>query len=269
MSKINTKQKKIGVGIVTCNREHFFEKCINSILPACSYVDELVVVNDGLKLTKDYNDATFIQNTTNLHVGASKNILMTTLLDLGCDYIFTLEDDVMITDSNIFQHYINTSLATGIQHFNFGFSQRENLNSDLKPIYRKIVEYKDSIKIVLTKNILGAFTFYTRSALQTIGLHHHLFNKGHGDHLELTYRAAKHGLTTPFWWFADIYGSWNMLHNLSDFTTDSTVRDVNTFKERFNDARNTFKALHGQDIFAVPEATEQEVIQYLKQQTTC
>ena len=264
MSNIIAKRIKIGVGIVTCNREHFFEKCINSVLPTLCCIDELVVVNDGLKLTKDYRDVTIIKNVDKLHVGASKNILMTTLLDLGCDYIFTLEDDVIITDLNIFQHYISTSIATGIQHFNFGFSQRENLNSDLNPIYRKIVEYKDNIKIVLTKNILGAFTFYTRTALQTIGLHHHLFNKGHGDHLELTYRAAKHGFTTPFWWFADIYGSWNMLSNLSNMTTDSTVRDVSTFQLRFNEARNIFKSLHGQDIFEVVDSTEKDVITFLK-----
>ena len=151
-------------------------------------------------------------------------------------------------------------------------TNNENSTSKANELFSNIcptvLDLQTQMAIVLTKNILGAFTFYTRSALQTIGLHHHLFNKGHGDHLELTYRAAKHGFTTPFCWFADIYGSWNMLHNLSDFTTDSTVRDVNTFQERFNDARNTFKALHGQDIFAVPEATEQEVIKYLKQQTT-
>jgi GT2 family glycosyltransferase len=264
MSNIIVKRKKIGVGIVTCNREHFFEKCINSVLPSCSYIDELVVVNDGSKLTKEYKHGIFIQNTVNLHVGASKNILMTNLLDLGCDYIFTMEDDVMITDSNIFEKYIKASLTTGIQHFNFGFSQRENLNSEFNPIYRKIIEYKDNVSIVLTKNILGAFTFYTRSALQTIGLHHHSFNKGHGDHLELTYRAAKHGLTTPFWWFADIYGSWNMLSNLSNMTTDSTVRDVSTFRLRFNEARNIFKSLHGQDIFEVVDSTEKDVITFLK-----
>jgi hypothetical protein len=185
------------------------------------------------------------------------------LLDCGCDYIFTLEDDIIIKDDNIFEKYINASKETGIQHFNFGYSQRENLDSNLKPVWRKIIEYKNS-KIVLNQNILGAFTFYTRKALQTVGLHHKDFNKGHGDHLELTYRAYKHGLTTPFWWFADVYGSWDMIENQSNFTTDSKIRNPETIQRYFNEARQIFKKLHGLDIFEIPQLTESEVITCLK-----
>jgi GT2 family glycosyltransferase len=260
MMKKNTT--KIGVGIVTCNREHFFSKCYSSI--PLEIIDEFVVINDGKALLGSYNDGVFIQNKVPLHVGESKNILMRHLLDKGCDYIFTLEDDVTVANRDVFQQYINAHLTTGIHHFNFGFSQRENLNENLAPIYRKIIEYKNGTKIILTKHILGAFTFYTRKALQTIGLHHYKFNEGHGDHLELTYRAAKHNFTTPFWWFADIHGSWEMIKNLSNLTTDSTVRDVNTFKTKFDNARKNFKFLHGYDIYEIPEQTESQVIHYLK-----
>ncbi len=260
-----TKSPKIGVGIVTCNREHFFSQCYQSM--PLQKINELVVVNDGHQLKGDYEHGVFIHNKPSMHVGESKNIIMRYLLDKGCDYIFTIEDDIILTNELVFENYINAHLTTGIHHFNFGFSQRENLNEKFQPIYRKIVEYKDGSKIILTKHILGAFTFYTRKALQTIGLHHYSFNQGHGDHLELTYRAAKHGLTTPFWWFADIYNSWEMIKNLSDLTTDSTVRDKNTFIDNFNRARSNFKFLHGCDIYDVPAASEQEVINYLKKQT--
>ena len=100
--------------------------------------------------------------------------------------------------------------------------------------------------------------------MQAIGLHHKQFNKGHGDHLELTYRAYKHGFTTPFWWFADIFGSWNMIENQSNFTTDSQVRTPETFHKNFNEARNIFKTLHGCDIFDIPQLPQNEVIQILK-----
>jgi hypothetical protein len=96
-------------------------------------------------------------------------------------------------------------------------------------------------------------------------LHHKDFNKGHGDHLELTYRAYKHGLTTPFWWFSDVYGSWDMIENQSNFTTDSKVRNPETIQKYFNEARQIFKKLHGLDIFDVPNLTENEVINYLRQ----
>jgi len=254
-------QNKIGIGIITYNRPDFFKRCFDSI--PITNIDQLVVVNDGSELPFDLFDTQLIQHKTNKNVGESKNVAMRHLLDCGCDYIFTLEDDIIIKDDNIFEKYINASKETGIQHFNFGYSQRENLDSNLKPVWRKIIEYKNS-KIVLNQNILGAFTFYTRKALQTVGLHHKDFNKGHGDHLELTYRAYKHGLTTPFWWFADVYGSWDMIENQSNFTTDSKIRNPETIQRYFNEARQIFKKLHGLDIFEIPQLTESEVITCLK-----
>lgn len=256
---------KIGVGIITCNRPDFLNKLLGSVSLCKDSIDELVIVNDG-DTVPDLDvpfDHTLLQNEKNINVGASKNRAMRFLLDRGCDYIFTMEDDILIKDKDIFNKYIDASKKTGLQHFNFGFSQRENLDSNLQPVYRKVIDYGDGLKLVLTKNILGAFTFYTREALQTIGLHHNDFNKGHGDHLELTYRAFKHKLGTPFWWFADLYESWNMIENQSNFTTDSVVR-AEDFANKFNEARNIFKNLHGCDIFDIPEMSEVDVINFLK-----
>lgn len=255
---------KIGVGIITCNRKHFFDKCFQSIP---NYVDNLIVVNDG----DDFDigpyqrcDYRYHKTSGKIQVGACKNIAMRHLLDSGCDYIFTLEDDVLIRDDNTFKNYINTSLDTGIEHFNFGFSQKENLDYNLKPVYKKVIEYKNS-KIVLTPNILGAFTFYTRNCLQNIGLHHKKFNKGHGDHPELTYRAYKHGYTTPFWWFADIYGSWDMIENQSNMGDDSLVRNQSQFWNNFNEACSLFEELHGHNMLKVPMTSEKDVIKLLKE----
>lgn len=256
---------KIGVGIITCNREHFLKKCLNSIP---EYIEELVVVNDGNSLSKEIKiKGTLIQNTKGKQVGECKNIAMKHLLEKGCDYIFTMEDDITIKDPNTFKNYIQASLETGIEHFNFGFSQRENLSPDLKPVYKKIIKYK-KCSIVLTPNVLGALTFYTKRALQTIGLHHYKFNKGHGDHPELTYRAWKHGFTTPFWWFADIYDSWNMIENLSNMGSDSVVRNQNDMMKNFQEACNIFKELHGINMLEVPLESEEAVVKFLKSKVT-
>lgn len=253
------QKSNIGIGIITCNRPDFFSKCYKSIPE--QYLDDVVIVNDGKPF--DFTSKShFIQHKTNKNVGYSKNEAMTYLLNAGYDYIFTLEDDIIIKDPDIFEKYVDASKKTNIQHFNFGFSQRENLDYNFKPVYRKVIDY-GNVKIVLAPNILGAFTFYTRKALQTVGLHHKSFNKGHGDHLELTYRASKHGFTTPFWWFADLYDSWNMIENQSNFTSDSVVRN-NNYEKNFNESRAIFKQLHGCDIYQVPQSTEKEVIETLK-----
>jgi GT2 family glycosyltransferase len=254
---------KIGVGIITCNRKKFFDNCFQSIP---DYIDNVIVVNDGddfqIGTYHRYNYA-YHKTTGGIQVGPAKNIAMRHLLDKGCDYIFTLEDDIIVRDPEIFKKYIDASLETGIEHFNFGFSQKENLDSNLKPVYKRVIEYKNS-KIVLTPNVLGAFTFYTRNCLQHVGLHHRKFNKGHGDHPELTYRAFKHGFTTPFWWFADIFGSWNMIENQSNMGDDSLVRNQKSFWDNFNEACNLFGELHGYNMLKVPIKNEQEVIQILK-----
>jgi glycosyltransferase involved in cell wall biosynthesis len=44
--------KKIGVGIVTCNRPHYLKGLIDS-LPQVNDIDELVIVNDGEPLSED------------------------------------------------------------------------------------------------------------------------------------------------------------------------------------------------------------------------
>jgi hypothetical protein len=253
-------KEKIGIGIITCNREDFFKKCYNSIP---NYINELIIINDGKDLSFIPDKGFLVQGNEGKQVGESKNIAMRYLLDTSCDYIFTIEDDIVIKDSDIFKKYIESYKETGIHHFNFGFSNLENLDFNKKPLYRKVVEYKNC-KIVLTRNILGALTFYTRESLQTIGLHHFAFNKGHGDHPELTYRAYKHGYTTPFWWFADIYGSWDMIENLSNMGSDSVVRNQDKYIENINESAYIFQMLHGHHTMDVYEPSEEEVIKVLK-----
>ena len=131
-------KEKIGVGIITYNRPDFLKKCYNS-LP--SYIDNVVVVNDGDSIDLAIKSNTTLKHSNHQNVGKAKNIAMQYLLDCGNDYIFTIEDDIEITDPNVIYNYIEAYKATGIQHFNFGFSQRENLDNNLNPVYRKIIDY--------------------------------------------------------------------------------------------------------------------------------
>ena len=41
---------KIGVGIITCNRPDFLKKLVAS-LEQCCYIDEVVIINDGDKVS--------------------------------------------------------------------------------------------------------------------------------------------------------------------------------------------------------------------------
>jgi len=111
------KTEKIGLGIVTCNRPEFVSKCIESI--DLTMVDEKVIVNDGT-IKVDHTGFFIINNKENLGVGKSKNKLLKHLYDKGCDYIFILEDDMLILDNNVFNKYIEAHKASNIHHFNYG-----------------------------------------------------------------------------------------------------------------------------------------------------
>ena len=116
----NTKEK-IGVGIITFNRPVYLRNLLNSIIPCHSVIDEIVVVNDGDPVTNiDLSKGEWIDNDTNLGVAKSKNKAMKHLFDKGCDYIFIIEDDMLIKDKSIFEQYVSAHHVSGIHHFNYG-----------------------------------------------------------------------------------------------------------------------------------------------------
>ena len=70
--------KNIGIGIVTCNRQDFYNKCLASI-PEDYFA---VTINDGEPIKEPIRkNHVFIQNKQNQGVGKSKNILFKNLLE--------------------------------------------------------------------------------------------------------------------------------------------------------------------------------------------
>ena len=142
------------IGIVTCNRPEFCQTLIDS-LPS---LENVFVENTG-DVPYINKDVKIHQFQTKTPVVFGKNALFRRILaETDAKYIFILEDDIVLRDPLVFEKYIETSQKTGIQHMNFGFSQRENLDEEGRPLYKKIVDYPNGAKIVLTHNILGAFS---------------------------------------------------------------------------------------------------------------
>jgi glycosyltransferase involved in cell wall biosynthesis len=102
---------KIGVGIVTCDRFNYLEKCLLS-LP--DFDGPIVIVNDGkqdieakIKKLHSREKIHLIQHAANKGVGISKNDALTYLLSQDVEHFFLLEDDIIILDKTIFQKYID------------------------------------------------------------------------------------------------------------------------------------------------------------------
>lgn len=259
---------KIGVGIVTCNRPKFFLKCFRSI------PDDflLAVVNDGAdfedidKLSKE-KSFTYFHNHTNLGVGKSKNILFRYLLDSGCDHIFIIEDDIIVKDPSVFRKYIEASKKSGIEHFLFGYhgpANRGNVSKGV-PTPRFIIDYKD-FKIAFNANCVGAFCYYTKNCLQKIGLIDEEFLNAF-EHVEHSYRLAKAGFCTPYYYWPDLANSCDLLEEAECSELSSAIRPRDDWMDNIKRGALLFKNKHKYSPAwdnAVPDTPHQEVLNMLK-----
>ena len=258
---------KVGVGVITCNRPDFLNNLLSSLVD-CKY-DELVIVNDGDLLTDiDTSPSyTLLQNKDNLGVCKSKNKAMQHLLDRECDYIFLIEDDMKLIKDDILETYIDASKKTGLQHMMFGYHGPANKGniSKGKPKPRKIIDYGD-VQIALNQHCVGAFCFYTRECLEKVGLNNELFDKNNFEHVEHSYRLAKEGYSTPYWWWADIANSMDYIEEQSCVDERSAIRQGD-WQEHIESGALLFKKLHGYLPAwkgCVPDTPVDEVISFLR-----
>lgn len=274
---MSDSKETIGVGIVTCNRPEYLFNLLKS-LENCK-IDELVIVNDGdvldtLTLSTPH---TLIQNETNLGVGKSKNKLMQHLLDKGCEYIFIIEDDMVILDSSVFERYINAYKQSGIHHFNYGpgspFNRKQTiqhfdlhnrhlLNQHSEPNPKLVVEYKEC-KVSLFEHTVAMFTFYTREVLEKCGLYDEEYYNA-WEHVDHTYRIIKAGYHPPFWWFADIFESEKYLTEAEGAIDNSSIANkTEQWQKNVYGGREIYKRKHGHYPNQPPFKSKDDVVKAL------
>lgn len=248
--------KKVGVGMVTYNSEH---RIVESAFTIPNWIENFVIVNDGTPYNSESYppQAHIIQHEKNMCVGAAKNTAIKYLMDLGCEHIFIIEDDILIKDDKVFSQYIKYSALSGIKHLNFalhgpankkgstGFkdlSDRKDVDGEPNP--RMMVPYPEGIKIALYPNCVGAFSYYHRSVLEKIGLFDPAF-KNAWEHVDHTYQAIKSGFHPPFWYFADIENSWDYLTDIPNSIENSTIARTPEWNENFRKGTIWYKKKHG------------------------
>ena len=214
--------EKIGVGIITKDRPHFLKRLLDSI-NECNWVN-LVIINDGDPFECPGYNYYIHTNENNLGVAASKNKAMKHLLDMGCDHIFLIEDDMLIKDPNIFQAYINASKKSGIQHLMFGYHGPANKNgiSHGKPCPRLVVDYVD-FSLAFNQHAVGAFCYYSRKCLEDVGLIDEKFRNAF-DHVSHSYELALKGYSTPYWWWADLADSMDYIEQQACSEENSSIK---------------------------------------------
>lgn len=271
-------KEKIGVGIITCNRPEYLKSLLDSLSPCHTEFDEIVVINDGKKIEFNLPFGTLIENPENLGVAKTKNKALKFLLNKNCDYIFLIEDDLVINDPAVFNKYINACEQTGIQHFNFGpgtpfnrkqttycdLDNRDKLNQKSEPNPKIIIEYTNDVKCAFYEHVAGLFSFYTKKCLDKVGLlDEQFFNAW--EHVAHTYEIIKQNMHPPFWWFADVVGSEKMLSPQPDAIKKSeTAKNKDEWLRNVMSGRELYKQKYGVYPNETPLASKKDFLATIK-----
>jgi len=269
---------QIGIAITTYNRPEYLYTL------TCTIPEDLrkhtFVFNDGRPITNHVNNITYIDNETNLGSGKNKSKGLNTLLNKGYKYLFTIEDDMIIKDSSIFEKYIKAYQKSGIQHFNYGpgspfnrvqeikdydLHNRHLLDQKSKPNPKLIIDYGDDVKVALYEHTVAMFSFFTREVIEKVGVFDPDYRSAF-DHVDHTYRIIKAGYHPPFWWFADIADSHEYITEQPDAIQNSSIaKDEQKWMKEVMEAREIYKKKHGHYPNVLPYIySEQEVLDILR-----
>lgn len=272
-------KEKIGVGIITHERPDYLNGLLQTLIPCESYIDELFVINDGKPIDNFVMPyGRFWQNEKNLGVAKSKNKALSLMLESQCEYLFLIEDDMLVKDPTVFQQYIEAYKASGIQHFNYGpgspFNRKQTIqNYDLhnrhlldeksEPNPKLIVDYK-TCKIALYEHTVAMFSFFTRKVVQEVGFVPEEYPNC-WEHVDHTYQIIKAGYHPPFWWFADLANSHELIQEAPNAIQNSSIaKDKNDWTERVMRGREIYKTKHGHYPNQPPIFDQNQTISILK-----
>lgn len=227
----------IGLGIVTYNRRDYYKQCIKSLEENnFGGADEIVIVDDastdGTQLAIDTKYTAMLKHE-NKGVAHSKNIVISELMDKGCDHIFIMEDDILMTNPNTCRHYIDYARLHKLEHLNF--AHHGTMNDNKLPDYLGTTVYP---------NCVGAFSYYTRNCIEKVGLLDENFMNC-WEHVEHTWRIAEAGLTTPFWKFADHPLSHKMLVEIEGSIDNSSIRPRDDWQSNIRNGQEYWIKKHG------------------------
>lgn len=244
-------KNKIGVGVITCNREHLFKSCIQSV----DGVDTLVVVNDGTPYPNECYPSTVkevIQHEKNMNVAHSKNDALKYLIDDGCEHLFLMEDDVEVINSEVYVKYIQAAEVTGLWHLMFGYHGHANKDDLGNRAPQFVMKYEEGVSIAFHKICLGAFCYYHKSIIDEIGYMDTRFSNWL-EHVEHTYRLIGKGMLPGNKWWPDLEDSDHYIWDLDQNHLESEIRkDEELLIKRVKESWQLFEDIHGVEYETMP-----------------
>lgn len=209
-----------GLGLITYNNPERFRKCVSGIPDMNG--KPFIVVNDGdsYDISEYRKDMVVLQHSENKKIAKSKNDALRYLLSYDVEWIFIMEDDMFIKDSDVFDKYIDVAKSSGVLHLNFALHGDDNWS--LKREYPKPRLIYNN-ELALYNFAGGCFQLYHKSIFDKVDLYDE-FYKNCWEHLDLTYRITLAGYHTPFWLSSDIVNSHHLIEQL-DYDNQTNTSD--------------------------------------------
>lgn len=110
---------KVGLGVTTWKRPALYAECRDSVVKHLSgLVDEVVVVQDGGDdyITPVPKGWCGLWRSRNEGVGSAKNACLDFLWRLGCDHLFMIEDDTVVTSPRAVTGYVDAAAHAGTNY---------------------------------------------------------------------------------------------------------------------------------------------------------
>jgi glycosyltransferase involved in cell wall biosynthesis len=245
--------KKVGVAITTYNSESYYKTLYDS-LEQCDCIDTLVTVNGGDHY-KGHYAGSWIQHDVNHYPSVCRNDAVNFLLNRDIDYIFLIEDDMIIKRPDTLDKYIEAHETSGLSYLCFVSTSDGSKDAQGNRTPRLSVQYpKSDVTICLYSNMCNEFTFHTADEFRATGLYDTKMRDAFD--VDLTYRRTKwsHKKIPPFWYFPDIKDSDNYIQNnpnaVSRLQADGARQKVVGEQWKY------FKQKHGVMVNEIPNGDE-------------
>lgn len=243
--------------IVTFNREELFKKVIESVDP--SEFEQIIIVKDGGGAPYSpevesvlHKNFVYIHQPENVGVGRCKQAGIDFALSEypDSDHIFVIEDDVLIKDNAVWEHYIDFSKKSGVWHTNWNDYRYHGTRFE--------VDFEGT-KGIVTKDVEGAFSYFHKNMFKFCEFPSDMKNAF--EHISVELQLIEKDLLPPFWYFVCPKGSGELLEHIG---AESTITGKPSYTENYQNAHKAFVARHKIEINKIPELGDEVALERLK-----
>jgi hypothetical protein len=252
---------RIGIGITTWKRADDFKELLSQIKDLDDRFFFAFVFDGPFTVNNEY-DFKYITDSfgsryknyrygVNAGVSKVKNKCIDLLNEFDVDFIFLLDDDMMVLDTKVFDLYIEAHTRSGLEHLMFSHVDKNTTTYTLM--------VAEDFGITTHSLAQGAFMFFTKDHLRKIGKFDEGF-KNAFEHIDMTYRSYT-AQELPFWFFLDVLGSNKYLKERGN---PSTITNKEPYALNIQKSSVRWMEKYGKNVADIPRLPVTILIDRLK-----